>query len=369
MKRNHPRIRKALCLMLALVMVLGMFPALQANAADGTTLYLVPNANWKNDNARFAIYSWDTAGNTWSGMSDADGDGVYEGTVPAGHDNVIFCRMSPTATANNWNNKWNQTADLKVPTDGTNCYTVKEGTWDSGGGTWSTFAPEPEETEPVVTEPVVTEPIETQPAPAGTYYVAGVAALCGSEWNAADPANKLEWNGTTGLFEKVYTNVAAGTYQFKITDGTWINAWGKDGQNYTFAVSTACDVTITFNATSKAVSAEGTGVGAGTGLEIKSITAVGAGKGSFLNGKSWDVAAAVNHMTANGSVYTITYANVAAGTYEVKFAANDSWNDIWGSTGAAYSGGNAEAVYNGQNIKFTVKEPADITLTLNLTGF
>ena len=370
MKKIHPRIRQALCLMLALVMVLGVFPAIQVHAAEGTTLYLVPNSNWKNDNARFAIYYWNAAGtNAWTGMADPDGDGVYEGTVPAGYDNIIFCRMSPTATANNWNNKWNQTADLKVPTDGTNCYTVKEGTWDSGGGTWSTFAPEPEETEPVVTEPVVTEPIETQPAPAGTYYVAGVAALCGSEWNAADPANKLEWNGTTGLFEKVYTNVAAGTYQFKITDGTWNNAWGKDGQNYTFAVSTACDVTITFNASSKAVSAEGTGVGAVTGLEIKSITAVGAGKGSFLNGKSWDVAAAVNHMTANGSVYTITYANVAAGTYEVKFAANDSWNDNWGSTGAAYSGGNAEAVYNGQNIKFTVKEPADITLTLNLTGF
>lgn len=46
--------------------------------------------------------------------------------------------MNPNATANNWSNKWNQTADLTVPTDGTNCYTVKEGTWDNGEGTWST---------------------------------------------------------------------------------------------------------------------------------------------------------------------------------------------------------------------------------------
>ena len=51
----------------------------------------------------------------------------------------MFCRMNPGATANNWTNKWNQTADLKVPTDGTNLYTVKEGTWDNGGGTWSVF--------------------------------------------------------------------------------------------------------------------------------------------------------------------------------------------------------------------------------------
>ena len=55
MKKIHPRIRQALCLMLALVMVLGMFPAIQVHAAEGTTLYLVPNSNWKNDNARFAL--------------------------------------------------------------------------------------------------------------------------------------------------------------------------------------------------------------------------------------------------------------------------------------------------------------------------
>ena len=363
MKKNRPTIQKALCLILALVMVLGMLPGIQVRAAEGTTLYLVPNANWKQSNARFAIYYWNASGaNAWTGMTDSDGDGVYEGTVPAGNDNIIFCRMNPAASANNWTNKWNQTADLKVPTDGSNCYTVKAGTWDNGGGTWSTFSSEPEETEPVVTEP--TEP---DPAPAGTYYVAGVAALCGSEWNAADEANLMTWNGT--LFEKVYAGVQPGVYQFKITDGTWNNTWGKDGQNYTFEVTAACDVTITFNHSSKAVKAEGAHVAAVTTLEISSITAVGAGKGNFLNGKSWDVAAAVNHMSANGSVYTITYKDVAVGTYEVKFAANNSWNDNWGSNGSAYAGGKAEAVYNGQNIKFTVKEKCDVTLTLDLSNF
>ena len=365
MKRIHPRIRKALCLMLALVMVLGMLPALHVNAADGTTLYLVPNSNWKADNARFAVYSWDGSGNAWTDMTDSDGDGVYEGTIPAGYDSIIFCRMNPSAAANDWGNKWNQTADMTVPTDGTNCYTVKEGTWDSGGGTWSTYTPEGEEP----SEPEESEPGETEPAPAGTYYVAGVAALCGSEWVAADEANLMTWNGETGLFELVYENVAVGTYQFKVTDGTWDNTWGKDGQNYTFEVTAVCDVTITFDPDTKAVNAAGDSVAAVTTLEIASITAVGGGKGNFLSGKSWDVAAAVNHMTASGQVYTITYENVAAGTYEVKFAANDSWNDNWGSTGSAYAGGSAEAVYNGQNIKFTVSEASDITLTLDLTNF
>lgn len=100
-------------------------------------LYLIPNANWKVDNARFAAYFFGN-GELWLDMTDADSDGVYECELPEGYPSVIFCRMNPTATANNWSNKWNQTADLTVPTDGTNCYTVKEGTWDNGGGTWST---------------------------------------------------------------------------------------------------------------------------------------------------------------------------------------------------------------------------------------
>ena len=104
----------------------------------GLTLYLKPNANWKADNARFAVYCWNASGNSWENMTDSDGDGIYEVTVdPAScTSGVIFCRMNPNNSTNNWNNKWNQTADLKY--DGiNNMYTVKEGTWDKGGGTWS----------------------------------------------------------------------------------------------------------------------------------------------------------------------------------------------------------------------------------------
>lgn len=59
----------------------------------------------------------------------------YMVAVPAGFENVIFCRMNPGAAANNWDNKWNQTGDLKV-VDG-DWYTINEGSWDAG--TWSTF--------------------------------------------------------------------------------------------------------------------------------------------------------------------------------------------------------------------------------------
>ena len=53
-----------------------------------------------------------------------------------GYPSVIFCRMNGNADANDWGNKWNQTGDLAIPTDGTNLYTINNGSWDTG--TWST---------------------------------------------------------------------------------------------------------------------------------------------------------------------------------------------------------------------------------------
>lgn len=103
-------------------------------------VYLKPNSNWTQSNARFAAYFWGgSTGEQWVSMT-AMGDGTYEVHLPEGYDygcNIIFCRMNPSTTANNWNNKWNQTSDLKTPTDGKNLYTVKAGTWDKGGGEWS----------------------------------------------------------------------------------------------------------------------------------------------------------------------------------------------------------------------------------------
>ena len=102
MKQTRNPIRRVLCMILAIVMVMSMLPA-TVLAAEGTTLYLKPNSNWTQANARFAMYCFGN-GEKWVSMSDADGDGFYEGSVPAGYPNVIFCRMNPSATANNWNN-------------------------------------------------------------------------------------------------------------------------------------------------------------------------------------------------------------------------------------------------------------------------
>ncbi|MBR5104303.1 MAG: hypothetical protein IKZ08_05250 [Bacteroidales bacterium] len=117
----------------------------EAGKWSGTAIYtdylfLKPNSNWTQSNARFAAYFFGN-GETWVNMKDVNLDGYYEVRRPTAknYPNVIFGRMNPATSANNFNDgvKWNQTGDLTIPTNGNNLYTVKEGTWDKGGGTWS----------------------------------------------------------------------------------------------------------------------------------------------------------------------------------------------------------------------------------------
>ena len=102
-----------------------------------THLFLVPNSNWKEIPARFAAYFFGN-GETWVSMTKVT-ENLYKVTIPTAktYPSVIFCRMNPSAAANNWNNKWNQSADLTI-IKGKNHYTIEEGTWDKGGGTWKT---------------------------------------------------------------------------------------------------------------------------------------------------------------------------------------------------------------------------------------
>ena len=105
-------------------------------------LYLKPGP-WANDTPRFVAYFFDnsTNTNTWVTMYDTNGDGVYECEAPDGYPNVIFVRMNPATADNNWDNKWNQTGDLVVPTDDTNCYEITAYGADGQAsvGQWITF--------------------------------------------------------------------------------------------------------------------------------------------------------------------------------------------------------------------------------------
>lgn len=138
--KNRSKILLALLIVLTLMVGVFTITASAAKIPGGTKLFMKPNSNWTSSGARFAAYFFGD-GDVWVSMADTNGDGIYEVEVPAGKNftNVIFCRMNGSTTANDWNNRWNQTSDLVW--DGTNnLYTIKDGTWDKGGGTWSTLS-------------------------------------------------------------------------------------------------------------------------------------------------------------------------------------------------------------------------------------
>ena len=104
-------------------------------------LYLKPNSNWKQSSAKFAAYFFtkNVSGEYWQWMMKLDNDNYGCLIPPGSFKNVIFCRMNSSATEMKWDNKWNQTADLTIPTDGKNLYTVTPGWWDnSDNNQWST---------------------------------------------------------------------------------------------------------------------------------------------------------------------------------------------------------------------------------------
>ena len=213
-----------------------------------------------------------------------------------------------------------------------------------------------------------------------TYVVAGAEELCGVLWKGSPeeaPANVMTDNGD-GTYTKVFTNVqpASGLTLKVVENGAdgsqnWIG--DATGNNITFNVTAASDVTVKFDSSTKEITVTGDGVQFVTNLDIKSINAVGNGDEAWLNGAAWDPAA--NPMTeVSEKVYEITFKNVPEfENYQVKFAANGKWTDSWGAAVENFtpeSGVEFDAAYNGENLTVNVPyEFADVTLKLDLTNF
>ena len=169
------------------------------------------------------------------------------------------------------------------------------------------------------------EAVATKKGTAETkYYVAGTM----NGWNAA---------GNEMVDGKVVLHLEAGTYQFKITKGTW--AWEANfdnidaecstaqpytegtGKNIFFTISKEQDVTIEYNAETEKIC-----VKAEPGVVGEDVYVV-AGQAALL-GADWDGKAEANKMTVNDGTATLVKEHVAlkAGTYTFKVVKN---GDIW----------------------------------------
>ena len=382
MKKGFTTIKRLLSLIMVFAMVLTLMPtvAFAANEEEEEiSLYFIPN-DWESDDAWFAAYFFGgTNDPTWVELEYSDKDGCYAGSIPEGdYANVIFCRMNPANTALDWTNKWNQTADLILPTDGKNCYTVKSSEWDGSGNesNWSTW-----------------------------YIIAGEpAAVFGTEWDIENTDNTMSKNAETGLFEKVYANVAAGEISFKVTDGTWNNSWGNGSDNYTVSVPYSdSTVTIKFNAAEKKITTvvtppsygvtfNGTGVTsngaakatagsdytatltAAGGYTLPETVTVTVGGTTIIEGYTYkDGVLTISGTSITGDI-TITAEGVEeeteSSTITVYFRNDWLWTDVcihyWGSSNAAdttWPGMGmtyVEADENGNDI-YSAEIPADVT--------
>ena len=160
-----------------------------------------------------------------------------------------------------------------------------------------------------------------------------------------------------------------------VNSKVWYGANGTT-YNYDFRVTAQCDVTVTFDPSSRVIAATGKGV-AEAEYPIDKLVAVGSGKDGFLNNVSWGLNAAANEMKMiKKDVYQLVCDAVKPNQkYQLKFAANGTWAMNWGYDGAApvKLGEPNPALYNSPtNIEFTpssTKAYVKLTITLDLSAW
>ena len=273
-----------------------------AMSLSAKEFYLVPNSNWLKDNARFAIYAYHGTGGdkveTWVGMTAVEGATVtYHATVDDAYTTLVFCRMNPNTTENNWDNKWNQTNDLSLSEAGdNNCYTIADGAWSNGNGTWSKY---------VYVEDV--------------YTVAGGATIFGSEWSESDTTNDMvKQEDGTYKWEKKNVTLSEGDYTYKVVVNHKWNPELMGNQIIKVATSGQQDITITYDASTKEANATVTLVKEEVVVPKIQVT------GSFfelVDGK-WDIRDLTPAEDKSAASIKVT---LEAGTYEFKVIKDGSW--------------------------------------------
>ena len=205
------------------------------------------------------------------------------------------------------------------------------------------------------------------------YVVAGTSALTGFEWNNSE--NVMALNAETGIYSLTFSNVPAGEHQFKVSEfANWDAAYGFAnlaadnatnvydlGGNVAFTLADAADVTVEFNAEAKTVKVTTTGNFVDPVVILDIYVAGSAG---LCNGENWNPGAEVNKLAYDDATgeYVKVFSNVAAGTYEFKVT-TPTWDPQYTVVDAECSDEGWEGG-NGNNIKFTLAETADVTIKL-----
>ncbi|MBQ8302333.1 MAG: starch-binding protein [Clostridia bacterium] len=243
MKNNTRKILLALLLVFTLMMSLVTVSSFaeESTADDGNvTIYFQNNWLWTD----VSCYYWGSTtganpewpGNAMTLAGTQDEYDVYSISIPADVEGLII-----NGVKNDGSGSRDQTPDIKT------------GIVDGAG--WKMNWNDGNEAVAFTYNPSAA-PTET------SYTVAGVATLCGTEWDVSNTANDLTL-GEDGVYSIVYTGVPAGEIAFKVVKNhSWAKAWPSS--DYVLNLSEASDVTITFNPETETLNVSSVAAGGGT---------------------------------------------------------------------------------------------------------
>lgn len=253
MKNNTRKILLALILALTLLISMATVSVFAEETDlpedDGTiTIYFENNWLW----TEVCCYYWgdgvtlpEWPGLPMTNVGTLNGHELYSYDLPAGVTGVVISGLKDDGSGN-----LDQTPD------------IVEGIVD--GAAWRMLWADGNHVEAFNYDP--SNPEASQPSTPvvpgvdnGVYTVAGVAALCGSEWNVSDTANDMTLNEETGLYELTIPGVPAGTYECKVAaNHSWDQSWGTpdNGEfgNYVIELFEEQNVTIKFDPATGTVS-------------------------------------------------------------------------------------------------------------------
>ncbi len=163
----------------------------------------------------------------------------------------------------------------------------------------------------------------------GAYYVAG-------DFNGWDPAGNLMTDLGGGVFQVSLTLGPAERHEYKVTDGTWGDAWPESGNSW-FYTDSSGNITLTYDTNVYNDGWYGTTERLGVSNAPDLWTAVGDWQG-------WDNANPATAMTPMGGGVFMYETTLAPGDYWYKAVNTGTWDAI---------GADARSV-NADNLAFTV---------------
>lgn len=363
------------------------------NANPVDKIYVVLNSAW-NDGSKMGAWVW--PGDMWADFIPTEDPNVFEVSIPAGANMIIFVDFNEGVTENNWDMKREQTSDLAVPdkSDDKIYYHVSNGTWSNssenpgtGGGSTGGELPGGEGI-------IVYFQNNWKWSEVSAYYW-GTSADPSWPGNAMTLVGEVDGNevyairipeGVSGLIFNGKKDDGSGAIDQTpdilegIVDGKgwkmdWINdanaavefiynpdgcSHSADGEGTVIVaatcttggqvshVCTKCGETFTLNtpATGHSYGADGVCTSCGIGSVYTAVGQAG------LCGSDWNTNDTANDMTydeATGT-YTKVFSGIAAGTYEYKVVLNHKWGAGEYPTNAA----NASVTVGADNSTVTI---------------